>query len=47
MKIVHPFIAQKLDRSLQPIYKGINFLKHGHTVQEYDNRYCTNKKMWC
>ena len=38
------FIAQKLNRSLQTIYNVINFLKQGHTVQEYYTRYCNNKK---
>lgn len=38
------FIAEKLNRSLQTIYNVINYLKQGHTVQEYYNQYCTNKK---
>ena len=35
-----------MNRSLQLIYNVINFLKQGHTVQEYYNWYCANESHW-
>ncbi len=36
-------IAKKLNRSGQTIYNVINFIKDGHTIQNYYDRYKANK----
>jgi IS30 family transposase len=37
-------IANRLSRSLQPIYNVVNFLRKGHNAKDYLQRYQSNKK---